>query len=284
MATRIGKIIHKLTPYHGAVVAHVTISRTSKLNCLTSRLFTELSDTIRELTVKNRNLICIVLTGEGEKSFASGADIEEMSALVGHTAASDFITKIHLVCKSIRESPVPVIARINGFALGAGLEIAASCDVRIASRNATFGMPEVRIGLPSVVEAALLPGLIGWGRTRRLLYFGEIISADEALQWGLIEKVVEINALDNAVAEWVHCLTRCGPLALRSQKRLITKWERVGLEAAIKSGIDCFGQSFETHVSGDEASDQGRQTGVTEPARMMGEFLRQQERRRKATL
>ena len=94
---------------------------------------------------------------------------------------------------------MPVIARVNGYALGAGLEVAAACDLRIASSNAVFGMPEVKVGIPSVVEAALLPGLIGWGRTRELLLFGENIDAATALAWGLVEQVVAPAELDAAV-------------------------------------------------------------------------------------
>ena len=86
---------------------------------------------------------------------------------------------------------MPVIARVNGYALGAGLEVAAACDLRIASSNAVFGMPEVKVGIPSVVEAALLPGLIGWSRTRELLLWGENIDAQTALAWGLVDYVVE---------------------------------------------------------------------------------------------
>jgi len=101
----------------------------------------------------------------------------------------------------LRELPVPVIARVNGYALGAGLEVAAACDLRIASSNAVFGMPEVKVGIPSVVEAALLPGLIGWGRTRELLLFGENIDAATALAWGLVEQVVSQSELDAAVKQ-----------------------------------------------------------------------------------
>ena len=94
---------------------------------------------------------------------------------------------------------MPVIARIDGYALGAGLEVAVSCDLRVATRRAKFGMPETKVGIPSVVEAALIPTLIGYGRARELLMLGEIIDADTALRWGLIERVVEPAALDAEV-------------------------------------------------------------------------------------
>ena len=136
-----------------------------------------------------------------------------------------FITLVHRTCACLRELPVPVIARINGYALGAGLEVAAACDLRVASSNAVFGMPEVKVGIPSVVEAALLPGLIGWGRTRELLLFGESIDAATALAWGLVEQVVAPDALDAAVEARLATLLSAGPQAVRLQKKLIRQWE-----------------------------------------------------------
>ena len=176
-----------------------------------------------------------------------------------------------------------MIGRLNGHTLGGGLEIAAACDFRVASQSAVFGMPEVKIGIPSVVEAALLPGLIGWGRTRRLLLLGDNIGAEEALKWGLVEKVVDDDALDGAVEEWVGCLGKSSRNAVRSQKQLISKWERLGLDSAIEAGIRQFGQAFEPpsmsdgrNVSG--VSDTGEKK--SEPIRIMQEFLLASKSRR----
>ena len=117
-----------------------------------------------------------ILTGAGGRAFVGGADIAEIAAL-DHASARRFITLVHHCCAAFRHLPVPVIARIDGYALGAGLELAAACDLRVASETSAFGMPEVAIGIPSVVEAALLPRLIGQGRARRLLLSGETIDA-----------------------------------------------------------------------------------------------------------
>ena len=136
-------------------------------------------------------------------------------------SAEGFITLVHRSCDGLRDLPVPVIARVNGYALGAGLEVAAACDLRVASSNAVFGMPEVKVGIPSVVEAALLPGLIGWGRTRELLLFGENIDAATALAWGLVEQVVAPARLDAAVEARLAALLANGPQAVRLQKQLI---------------------------------------------------------------
>ncbi|OAX81481.1 hypothetical protein ACJ72_04176 [Emergomyces africanus] len=255
-------------------VATITVSRPAKLNALNSDLLTALPATIQTLTSTHPNLLAIILTGAGPKSFIGGADIAEMAAISPKPAtAREFISKVHAACKSIRDCPVPVIGRINGLALGAGLEIAASCDIRVASSNALLGMPETRMGVPSVVEAALLPGLIGWGRTRRILLLGETIDAREALEWGLVEKVVEPEELDAAVAGWVDSLEKSGIGAVRNQKELIARWERLGLNEAIEAGIDHFGRAFEADGKGAG----GIEGSETEPGRMMGEFLRRKQ-------
>jgi enoyl-CoA hydratase len=197
-----------------------------------------------------------VLTGAGPKSFVGGADINVMAGLQDGEAARGFITLVHGCCRAVRDCPVPVIGRINGWTLGAGLELAAACDLRIAADHAQFGMPEVRVGIPSVVEAALLPGLIGWGRTRRLLLLGETIGAAEALDWGFVEQVVPADRLDAAVAEWLGHLGAAGRQALRLQKRLIRQWEDLPIGAAVAAGIPAFAAAWDSD----------------EPRRMLGAF------------
>ena len=181
-----------------------------------------------EALAKRDDLRAVVLTGAGDKSFIGGADIFEMATLDAEKARA-FITLVHRCCNALRELPVPVIARVNGYTLGAGLEVAAACDLRVASSNAVFGMPEVKVGIPSVVEAALLPGLIGWGRTRELLLFGENIDAATALRWGLVEQMVEPAALDAAIEARLGSLLSAGPQAIRLQKQLIRQWEDLAL-------------------------------------------------------
>src|SRR5690606_40996864 len=117
--------------------------------------------------------------------------------------AERFITLLHHVCTAVRDCAIPVIARIRGYCLGAGLEVAASCDLRVATHDSTFGMPEVHVGIPSVIEAALLPSLIGWGRTRELLYTGTAIDAAEAERIGLVERSVPAEQLDAALEVWL---------------------------------------------------------------------------------
>jgi len=236
-------------------VARVIIENSAKLNTLGSQLMIAFIAEIEALA-KRDDLRAVVLTGAGDRSFIGGADIFEMATLDAEKARA-FITLVHRCCHALRELPVPVIARVNGYTLGAGLEVAAACDLRIASSNAIFGMPEVKVGIPSVVEAALLPGLIGWGRTRELLLFGENIDAATALRWGLVEQVVEQTALNEAIEARLQSLLACGPQAVRLQKSLIRQWEDLTLSQAVAAGIESFTQSYETD----------------EPTRMMAAFV-----------
>ena len=235
-------------------IAHLSIENSAKLNTLNSQNLEQLLRTLAGLGADG-DLRAVVLTGAGDRAFIGGADIVEMAALDAAKARA-FITLVHRACAGLRDLPVPVIARINGYALGAGLEVAAACDLRIASSNAVFGMPEVKVGIPSVVEAALLPGLIGWGRTRELLLFGENIDAPTALSWGLVEQVVAPEHLDAAVEARLAALLAAGPRAVRLQKQLIRRWEDLTLSQAVSAGIESFTQAYATD----------------EPARMMAQF------------
>ncbi len=244
-------------------VATLTIDNAAKLNTLHSRLMISLVAEADALAQRS-DLRAVVLRGTGERAFIGGADITEMAALDAATARG-FITLVHQSCEALRRMPVPVLARISGYALGAGLEIAASCDLRLAASDARFGMPEVRIGIPSVVEAALLPRLIGWGRARLLLLTGETIDAAQALAWGLVEEVVPSDELDAAVERVLVSILASGPHAVRLQKELIRTWEECTLADAIEHGIDSFAGAWDTD----------------EPTRRMTDFLETMRRRKR---
>jgi enoyl-CoA hydratase/carnithine racemase len=234
----------KMEERHGSPVALVTVDNRGKLNCLSTPLIVELRGAFEKLAA-DRTLRAVVLTGAGDRAFIGGADLNELGALCADSARA-FITRLHQACDAIRKCPVPVIGRINGFCLGAGLEVAASCDVRAASANATFGMPEVHMGLPSVIEAALLPGQIGWGRTREMLLTGVLYSAAEALAMGFVQKAAPAAELDAAIDPWLAGIVRATPEAVRSQKALIDRWERVSIDEGIYAGIDALSDAYRT--------------------------------------
>ncbi|HEX5211532.1 MAG TPA: enoyl-CoA hydratase [Pseudolabrys sp.] len=237
-------------------VALLTIDNRAKLNTLDRALMTEFIGKVETLESSD-DLRALVLRGAGDKAFIGGASIPEMAALDRRTAR-EFITLVHRTCHCLRRLPVPVIAAIDGYALGAGLEIAVSCDLRVATTRAKFGMPETKVGIPSVVEAAVIPQLIGFGRARELLMLGEVIDAGTALRWALVERVVEPVALDAEVEAILTALFAAGAQAVRSQKALMQRWESLPVDQAIQAGIDAFARVFETD----------------EPKRMLSAFVK----------
>ena len=228
----------------GALVARLTLDNPKKLNILGRAALTAIVEEMRAIE-RNGRARAVVVTGAGEKAFIGGAQIEELAAL-DPASARAFITLVHEACAAMRDCPLPVLARINGYCIGAGLELAASCDLRIASDSATFSMPEVRLAIPSVVEAALLPRLIGTGRARWLVMTGDSIGAGEAFAWGLLEKVVPADQLDQTVDAALDSILACDADALRSQKRLCRMWEEAPLDASIRASIDEFARAYES--------------------------------------
>jgi enoyl-CoA hydratase/carnithine racemase len=226
-------------------IAYVSVDNQAKLNSLSSAVMSHFTDLFHGLTA-DLALRAVVLTGEGDKAFIGGASIDEMAELDGPESARAFILKVHGCCQAIRDLAVPVIAAVNGWCLGAGLEVAAACDMRLASDNAVFGMPEVKLGLPSVVEAALLPSLIGWGRTRRILMTGETFGAADALAWGLVEEVHPQNLLHAAVEDLLDKLLAAEPRAVQIQKALVQTWEELPAGEAIMAGVEAFEDAWTT--------------------------------------
>jgi enoyl-CoA hydratase len=237
-------------------VAVVTVDNVAKLNSLTAEVMDAFAAAFRKLAL-DEALRCAVLTGAGEKAFIGGANIDQMAALSSPAEARAFIEKVHGCCQAVRDLPVPVIARINGYCLGAGLEIAAACDLRLASDHAVLGMPEVKLGLPSVVEAALLPSLVGWGRARWMLMTGETFTAEDAYRWGLVEATYPAEELELAVEALIAAILEAEPLAVRAQKRLMQRWEELPISGAIQAGVDAFEATFHTDA----------------PTRAMADFL-----------
>jgi enoyl-CoA hydratase len=245
----------------GGRVAYVTINNPAKRNALAAENRAQLAAAMRELA-HDAQLRVAVITGAGDKSFIGGAHIGQMSTFPNPDAAAEGSRMTHLACDSMRRMPVPVIARINGYCLGTGMEIAASCDLRVGSENALFGMPEVRHGIPSGMEACLLPRLIGWGKTMELVFTGRMIDAVEAHRCGFLERVVPAQQLDEAVEYWVEAIVTAGPRAIRLQKALHADWERMAIADAVQRGIEAIGKAHMTD----------------EPRRLMQAFLDRKKR------
>ena len=225
------------------LIATVWVDHRARLNVVGPDLLDALSAAIAEAG-RRPGLRVLVLRGAGGRAFIGGADINVMAGLTAATAAP-FIRRIHACCDALRSLDVPTVAVIEGWALGAGLEIAAACDLRIARDDSRFGMPEVRVGIPSVVEAALLPHLIGWGRTRWLVLTGDVIGTEEAAAWGLVEAVATAEALPAALDRLLASLCAGAPGALGLQKRLVRAWEDLPTGQAIEAGVAAFAKAFE---------------------------------------
>jgi enoyl-CoA hydratase len=224
------------------VVANVMFDNARRLNVLNPPALLDLTEAFLGLA-REDDLRCVVFSGAGGRAFIGGADINHMTTMKHPEDGRRFLTMIHKLCQAIRDVPVPVIGKAEGYTLGAGLEVAVSCDIRIAADNAFFGMPEVKVGVPSVVEAALLPRLIGWGRTSWMLLTAESIDAATAERWGLVEQVVPAAQLDAAVEHCVASIVEATPKAMRAQKRLMRRWERLSIDEGIQAGIDAMAQS-----------------------------------------
>jgi enoyl-CoA hydratase/carnithine racemase len=231
-----------LTVERAGGVVRCTIDR-PPLNLLEPGLIRALRDGFRRLA-EDPTVRVAVLTGRG-RAFVAGMDVNVLAALdVGRAKA--LITGLHEAIQAVHAAPFPVIAAVNGHALGAGFELAIACDMRVAARGATFGLPEVRVGVPSVIEAALLAPLVGPGRAAELLLCGESIGADEALTWGLVNRVVAPDELAAAVDTIVQKILAGAPSAIRLQKELMIRWRSTDLTTAIEYGVNAFAMSYAT--------------------------------------
>lgn len=225
-------------------VAVVTIRNAGSLNILGSAVIDQLREAIEALAGESRVRV-LVLRGTGDKAFVAGADIKEMGVME-EASGRLFIDKLRQLCDAVRLFPTPVIARMPGWALGGGLELAAACDIRIASNRAQFGMPEVKVGIPSIIHAALLPRLIGQARANWLLLTGDNIDAAQALNWGLVDTVVPLDRLDDEINRLARQFAHYGSSVLRQQKRLLREWQTQPLEDAIRNGVSEFASAFAT--------------------------------------
>jgi enoyl-CoA hydratase len=224
-------------------VTVLKISAPKSLNALNSTLLRELGDFVDNLDAATRVLI---ITGDGEKSFVAGADISEMAHL-NEEQGREFGRLGAQVFRKIELLPIPVIAAVNGFALGGGCELAMACDIRIASAKAKFGQPEVGLGIiPGFSGTYRLPKLIGQGYAKEMIYTGKAIRADEALRIGLVNAVYEPEELMDRAMEMAQKMLANAPIAISLAKQSISEGYDLDADAAIALENDLFGQCFAT--------------------------------------
>ena len=223
----------------------ITINRPKALNALNSTVLEELDQTLNAVDLEN--IRCLILTGAGEKSFVAGADIGEMSTLT-KAEGEAFGKKGNDVFRKLETFPIPVIAAVNGFALGGGCEISMSCDIRICSENAVFGQPEVGLGItPGFGGTQRLARLVGSGKAKEMIYGARNIKAEEAYRIGLVNNVYPAEELMPAAKKLASTIARNAPIAVRNCKRAINEGLQVDMDQAIVIEEKLFGDCFETH-------------------------------------
>jgi enoyl-CoA hydratase len=225
-------------------VATMTIDRQEKLNALDPQVVEEIGQALLELEAEGPR--AIVVTGAGERAFIAGADIRAMSVM-SPLEAKRFSEIGHAAMALLDRSPIPTIAAVNGFALGGGCEVALACDVRIAAENATFGFPEVGLGiLPGMGGTQRLPRLIGPSLAKELIFTGRRIRAEEAKEMGLVNRVVAEGEALNAARDLAAEISANGPLAVRHAKAAANRSLDVDLISGLEYEADQFALLFAT--------------------------------------
>jgi len=215
-------------------IAVITLNRPAVLNALSTALLAELEGALRALDA-DRGIGAIVITGSGEKAFAAGADIGEFKQIESAAAGAAFARRGQSILRQIARLRLPVIAAVNGFALGGGCELALACDIRIASENARFGQPEVNLGLiPGYGGTQRLTRLVGMGGAMYLCLSGEMIDAEHALRIGLVQRVVPQSELLPEAKRLARVIAGKAPLAVEAAKRAIV----AGADTSLDEGIE----------------------------------------------
>lgn len=216
------------------------------LNLLGRETFLALQAELDRLD-QDRSVRAIILTGSGGRAFSAGVDLHQMKDL-NSAEAESFIMALHGPARKLLTMAVPAIAAIRGPCLGGALELALACDIRIATEDAVLGLPEVRVGIPSVIEASLLPPTIGLGWARRLLLTGETVDASEALAIGLVDRVVPNESLMTAAQQTAHHFLGMSRGVLASQKDIVARWLELDEEESAEFTIKEFARIFTTQV------------------------------------
>jgi len=213
-------------------VAYLLIHREKALNALNLNVMTRLDQIFSELE-NDEEVIVIIITGVGSKAFVAGADIKEIKE--AGDKRTEFIQRGQEIFFKIRNSSKVVIAAVNGYALGGGCELAMACDIRIASENAKLGFPETTLGLmPGYGGTQFLPRLIGMGKAKHMIFTGESLTAMEAYQFGLVEKVCSRENLMDEIDRIAKKIASNGPFAVKACKRAIHKGMELSLEQALR--------------------------------------------------
>ncbi|WP_078430086.1 enoyl-CoA hydratase/isomerase family protein [Alkalihalobacterium alkalinitrilicum] len=212
------------------------------VNALETQVLEELAEIVNNIS---EDVNVVIITGAGNKAFVAGADIKDFPNLTKETGI-ELVKKGQQIFQQIEDLDQPVIAAVDGFALGGGLELALACDFRIATKRSQFGLPEVKLGvIPGYGGTQRLPRLIGSGKAKQLIFSGEFLSAEEALNVGIVEEVTEGSALE-AAQKWAEKIAQRGPLAVRAAKKAVNEGLNQMLEEGLNTEATYFGSIAET--------------------------------------
>jgi enoyl-CoA hydratase len=222
-------------------VLFITFSRPAQLNALT---VADLAEITALVTNPAGQIRALVFTGAGSRSFSAGLHVDTFTDL-GPASAGDVIGQVRDCLAAVRTTPLPTAAMINGYCLGAAFELALACDLRVATEEAQFGLPEVKVGIPSVADAALLAAFVGLGRAKEIILTGDLYPAADLDRWGLLNRVVPRADLEAETLGLLSRITRHTRTVLASQKRLFEVWQNTPLSEGIRVSTKEFAQVFE---------------------------------------
>jgi enoyl-CoA hydratase len=222
-------------------VLYITFRRPAQLNALT---VADLGEITALVTQPADQVRAMVFAGAGTRSFSAGMHVDTFADL-GPASARRVIGQVRDCLAAVRTTPLPTAAMINGYCLGAAFELALACDLRVATDDAQFGLPEVKVGIPSVADAALLAAYVGLGRAKEIILTGDLYPADDLDRWGLLNRVVPRADLEAETLGLLRRVTRHTRTVLASQKRLFEVWQNTPLSEGIRVSTEEFAQVFE---------------------------------------
>lgn len=224
----------------------IIFNRPEKLNCLTRENLLQIAQHLKQIST-NENVRVIIFTGTGEKAFSAGMHVNEFNQLTPQDAY-ELISELKMVCESIRTIPQPVIMAINGYCIGGAMEMSMAADIRIASKNTLFSMPEINLGIPSVLDSVLLEKHVGLSLAKEMLLFGESVDVERMNQFGFLNAVVELSELKDVAKEFAEKLIDKPFFTIKQQKELFETWQNSNLDYAIQDSVNKFALAFTTNI------------------------------------
>ncbi len=228
----------------GERVLRITLNRPKKLNAISITMLKEIRLAL-EAATEDKTVRVILIDAAGDRAFSAGIDVAFSKDLQG-IGARETGRQLHRTFLALRTTEIPIVAAVDGLCLGAGLELAVSCDIMLATERSTFGLPNIHRAIPAIVEAAILPMAVGIQGAREMCYMGENWDAAKAERRGLLTAVIPRDRFEDEVREWCHKLADKSPLALGTQKEIIHKWMTTDLESAIDFSINTVMLNFMT--------------------------------------